>query len=86
MCIMPTTPRRSRTLRADSPAAARQGRANFDAYFQLATFSPRTFSWGAGKGAYWTEEEARGAAKPGVEYRLLRVAPEGRTIVDTFTV
>jgi hypothetical protein len=68
-----------------APAAARKGRAGFTPYFQLQTFSARSCSWQAAKGSHWTEEEARAAAKPGTQVRLVRVAPEGRSILDTFT-
>lgn len=77
-----------RSRRSDTPAAARTGRANFDPYWKLSAFVPRTCAWQELKGTYWTDEAARRAAKPGVEHRLIRVAPGlpgGREVVEVFT-
>jgi hypothetical protein len=78
-----------RTRRGSSPASARTGRSQFAPYFKLATFVPRTCAWQETKGTYWTVEEAKGAARRGVETRLVRVAPGlpgGREVLETFTV
>lgn len=77
-----------RTRRSSSPASARTGRANFDPYWKLSTVSPRTLSWVEAKGTYWTADAARSSApdlaEEGELVRLVRVAPEGRTVVEEF--
>lgn len=78
-----------RSRASTSPASARTGRSQFDPYFKLSTFVPRTCAWQETRGTYWTAEEARGKAKAGVETRLVRVAPDvpgGREVVEVFTV
>lgn len=79
-----------RTRRSSSPASARTGRANFDPYWKLSTFSPRTLTWVEARGTYWTPEAARSSARDfadeGELVRLVRVAPEGRTVAETFRV
>lgn len=96
MSATPSTRRRhsegarvsDRTRVSSSPASARTGRSQFQPYYKLSTFVPRTMAWQEAKGTYWTVEEARAAARRGVETRLVRVAPDapgGREVVEVFT-
>lgn len=78
-----------RTRSPLTPAAARTGRSQFAPYYKLSVFVPRSCAWQEAKGTYWTPEEARDAARRGVQTRLVRVAadaPGGREVVEVFTV
>lgn len=58
--------------------------AGLGAYYKLATWDARSFTWRDGKVAYDSEAEAMAAARRPGRYRLSRVADGGRSDLAPF--